>query len=123
MLEFSIERSVSMGNLVRYWESCPRDLNFPTKLTSGCPWALTPPSPVGRSETIIPDCSDWRVSNRESHLKRRKPIWMLSLFGLNNNTRSPTGLGVCRSTDYWTTKLETSAAHFGFSWGQSVSCW
>src|SRR5256885_12637376 len=118
-----IKRSASMGNLIQFWESCPRDLNFPTKLTSGCRWALFTPSPVGRSETIIPDCSDWRVSNRESLSKRREPIWMLSLFAWNNNTRNPTRPGVSRSTDYWTTKLETSAAHFGFSSGLSVLCW
>src|SRR5881396_221930 len=52
-----------------------------------------------------------------------EPIWMLSLFAWNNNTRNPTRPGVSRSTDYWTTKLETSAAHFGFSSGRSVLCW
>src|SRR5215831_6646671 len=102
-----------MGDLIQSWESWARDLNFPTELTFGFRWALFPPSPVGRSETIIPDCSDWRVSNRESLSKRHEPIWKLSLFALNNNTRSPIRPGASRSTDYWTTKLETCAARFG----------
>src|SRR5580658_2722832 len=112
-----------MGNLIHFWESCPPDLIFPAKLTSGYRWVLIPPSPVGRSETIISDCLDWRVSNRASLLKRRGPIWILSQFVLINNTRSPTRPGVSRSTDYWTTELEISAAHFGYSSGRSALCW
>ena len=54
----------------------PAGFEFPNKVDLWLPVGPSSPSPAGRSETIIPDCSDWRVSNRESLSKRREPIWM-----------------------------------------------